>query len=127
MAGDGPNAEERPSGTSHEDTRVKVHTEKNGAHEAAGSMIRNSESPDPHLDLKASQPYWDEIKPKEHCTAFGTREYTAKLKNLAWSQNTKWKQVCENTWVTIHGVNVKPAKCERKVLSRSTSYSGGAL
>lgn len=101
-----------------ENVRAEVQTQANGPREAAQSIIKNKDQ-DPHLDLKASQSYWDEINPTEHCTAFGTREYTAKLKNLAWIQNAKWKKVCENTQATIHGVKVKPTKCERKVCDLS--------
>lgn len=86
----------------------------------AESVFKNEERPEPHLDLKASLSDWDAVQPAGHCSAFGTREYTATLANFTWSQNLKWKQVCQNTWATIHGVKVKPTKCERKVFSCST-------
>lgn len=55
---------------------------------------------------------WDKPQPGEHCAAFGTREYTARLWNLPLFAD--WTRICENTKAKIHGVNIKPSYCESK-------------
>lgn len=58
--------------------------------------------------------YWTEPRP-DRCQSYGTRIYSANLKNIPKDLN--WLEVCEEMPpVMIHGQNVsKPAKCDRDV------------
>lgn len=58
--------------------------------------------------------YWTEPR-AERCHTYGTRVYTANLRDVPGDLN--WLEVCENMPpVTIHGRDIsKPSKCERNV------------
>ncbi|KAF7775838.1 hypothetical protein Agabi119p4_4231 [Agaricus bisporus var. burnettii] len=55
--------------------------------------------------------YWDELQRSTHCTAFGTRRYSARLRNVSfWMNRTR---ACLETPVQIHGITVpSPDECE---------------
>ncbi|PPQ77425.1 hypothetical protein CVT25_011007 [Psilocybe cyanescens] len=57
--------------------------------------------------------HWDSPQPGARCLGFGTREYTARLKNLPFFSN--WEEACKETAIEIHGVLIaQPTRCESK-------------
>lgn len=57
---------------------------------------------------------WDKPQKGEHCMAYGTREYTARLRNAPIFSD--WAGACSNTKVEINGITVsKPTFCEIRV------------
>ena len=59
--------------------------------------------------------YWTEPAGDHHCHSYGTRTYTAYLRDIP--QDLNWLEVCDNMPpVVIHGRELsKPDKCERNV------------
>jgi hypothetical protein len=58
--------------------------------------------------------YWEKPQADGHCLGFGTREYSAKLRNVPFYANGM--RICEETEVSIHGVVLpRPTRCERRV------------
>jgi hypothetical protein len=58
--------------------------------------------------------YWEAPIPAEQCSAYGMREYHAKLKNLPFFSNGM--DVCQNTPIEIHGQSfASPDRCDRRV------------
>jgi hypothetical protein len=75
-----------------------------------------AESPNegPRVGSKFPNVYWEEPQGGAHCLGFGTREYTAKLRNVPFYANGK--KICEETEVSIHGVVLpRPTRCKRRV------------
>jgi hypothetical protein len=62
----------------------------------------------------ASTSYWDELQGDTHCIAYGTRRYTARLRNAPfWANRT---QACMETAIQINGFTLRsPDECEVKV------------
>lgn len=60
--------------------------------------------------------YWDELKGSTHCTGYGTRRYSARLRNVPfWANRTR---ACLETPVQINGVTLpSPDECEVDVSS----------
>ncbi|TEB30071.1 hypothetical protein FA13DRAFT_1858453 [Coprinellus micaceus] len=57
--------------------------------------------------------YWEAPIPAEQCSAYGMREYHAKLKNLPFFSNGM--DVCQNTPIEIHGQSfASPDRCDRR-------------
>jgi hypothetical protein len=63
--------------------------------------------------------YWDDIRPGEHCIAYRTMKYTARLVNLLPGPNIESIdaiEACEATPLTIHNVTYdSPIHCELSV------------
>lgn len=61
----------------------------------------------------ASALYWSGLQGDAHCLAYGTRRYTARLRNAPfWANRTR---VCMETAVQINGSNIRsPDQCEVK-------------
>ncbi|KAF5364176.1 hypothetical protein D9756_000337 [Leucocoprinus leucothites] len=61
----------------------------------------------------ASALYWSGLQGDAHCLAYGTRRYTARLRNVPfWANRTR---VCMETAVQINGSNIRsPDQCEVK-------------
>ena len=81
------------------------------------SMVALSMIPDHKASgqvLAKSTAYWDNPLAGERCRAFGSREYTAQLRNLPFFAD--WESACKNTPITINGVpHSHPSRCEKKV------------
>lgn len=59
--------------------------------------------------------YWDVPQGSEHCLAYGTREYSAKLQKTPFFTN--WRDACQNTQAMIHNTLFEsPTRCEKKWL-----------
>jgi len=59
------------------------------------------------------QPYWGDLWRKDYCHAYGTREYSSQLWNIAPGQDRVG--ACKVTPITIHGrVLAAPTSCEDK-------------
>jgi hypothetical protein len=60
--------------------------------------------------------YWDELQGSTHCTAYGIRRYSARLRNVPfWTNRTR---ACLETPVQINGVTLaSPDECEVDVSS----------
>ena len=65
---------------------------------------------------KERRTHWNKLQPDEQCVRFGTREYTARLRNLPLF--TDWTKICRNTEANVHGVSLKPSYCKNKVRLR---------
>jgi len=72
----------------------------------------------PGVDENQRHFYWDNLHPGLHCSAYGTREYSARLMNIPTSYN--WMKACQNMPVTIHNTTINtPDRCEDR------GFSGG--
>lgn len=60
--------------------------------------------------------YWDELRGSPHCIAYGTRRYTARLRNVSfWVNRTR---ACMETPIQINDVTLSsPDECEVNVSS----------
>lgn len=55
--------------------------------------------------------YWDELRGSPHCLAYGTRRYTARLRNVSfWANHTR---ACMETPIQINGLMISsPDECD---------------
>jgi hypothetical protein len=57
--------------------------------------------------------HWDEPTRDPHCTAYNTREYSARLLNtLAVPYAYNWTKACEDIPIVIHGRTMKTTRCD---------------
>jgi len=77
--------------------------------EATGAELPTQENKE-----RVDSIYWEKPQGDVHCLGYGTRKYTAKLRNVPFYANGM--KICEETEVSIHGVMLpRPTRCERRV------------
>ncbi|KAI0638544.1 hypothetical protein C8Q77DRAFT_1091639 [Trametes polyzona] len=99
-----------------EDERAKHQEERDAFEREREDWAKERKKEENHrLDVirKSQGVYWTEPHGEANCHAYGTRTYSAYLKDIPEGMN--WLEVCDNMPpVVIHGQEVdKPSKCER--------------
>ncbi|KAG2014386.1 hypothetical protein CC2G_011209 [Coprinopsis cinerea AmutBmut pab1-1] len=56
------------------------------------------------------QPYWENLRPAEHCLRYATRDYTALLTGIPYGPSAV--AACRETKVEIHGEELLPDFCQ---------------
>lgn len=106
-----------PSSTGWMQAEVPIegsHPKDSSKQEARGD---SSDSEGGKLDV-----YWEEPTPAERCSAYGTREYSARLWDLSFFAS--WKGACNNTPIVINGQTfANPERCESRVSAAPPSLS----
>ena len=86
---------------------------------------------DERLQYRKEGMYWDEPKPQDHCSFYGTREYSPTILRGTYSHmdtgeysakmwgvpsGFTWEKACKYTPIVIHNRTIEtPTKCENQV------------
>lgn len=78
---------------------------------ANGELVGNDETGFAGETTTDSGLYWDELRGSPHCLAYGTRRYTARLRNVSfWANHTR---ACMETPIQINGLMISsPDECD---------------